>query len=127
MEPVGFSSCHKKWQMTEYGELQAVQKADDEQTLTTEIKKAFCLRRHHCQCIPCHIEYEYFDKGDFSTLEDTYYIYPKEQPFSVAKIALATEELFAFYCKEQGVTPPQQAPSSCFITFLIGWLQVLHH
>ena len=45
----------------------------------------------------CHIEYEYFDKGDcidLSTLEDTYYIYPHGSQFSVTKMALATEELY---------------------------------
>ncbi len=45
----------------------------------------------------CHIEYEYFGKGDcvdLSTLEDTYYIYPEGAEFSVTKLSLATEELF---------------------------------
>lgn len=45
----------------------------------------------------CHIEFEYFGKGDcidLSTLDDTYYIYPHGKEFSVTKIALATEELF---------------------------------
>lgn len=45
----------------------------------------------------CHIEYDYFGKGDcidLSTLDDTYYIYPHGSDFSVTKIALATEELF---------------------------------
>lgn len=45
----------------------------------------------------CHIEYEYKNKGDcidLSTLDDTYYLYPKEKPFSVTKVALATEELY---------------------------------
>ena len=45
----------------------------------------------------CHIEYDYFKKGDcidLSTLDDTYYLFPKGKDFSVTKIALATEELF---------------------------------
>ena len=48
----------------------------------------------------CHIEYDYFGKGDcidLSTLEDTYYIYPQGDDFSVTKIALATEELYAVH------------------------------
>lgn len=48
----------------------------------------------------CHIEYDYFNKGDcieLSTLEDTYYIYPQNKLSSVTKISLATEELFKFY------------------------------
>jgi 1-acyl-sn-glycerol-3-phosphate acyltransferase/ribosomal protein S27AE len=48
----------------------------------------------------CHIEYEYFGKGDcidLSTLEDTYYIFPQSDAFSVTKMALATEELFAYH------------------------------
>jgi hypothetical protein len=46
----------------------------------------------------CHIEYEYLGKYgdciDLNTLEDTYYIYPHGDRFSVTKIALATEELY---------------------------------
>ncbi len=49
----------------------------------------------------CHIEYEYLGKYgdciDLNTLEDTYYIYPHGDKFSVTKIALATEELYAHY------------------------------
>lgn len=44
-----------------------------------------------------HIEYDYFGKGDcvsFSTLEDTYYIYPKNQNYSVTKFHFAVEELY---------------------------------
>ncbi len=44
-----------------------------------------------------HIEYDYFTKGDcisFSTLEDTYYIYPKNQEYSVTKFHFAVEELY---------------------------------
>jgi hypothetical protein len=46
----------------------------------------------------CHIEYDYLGKYgdciDLNTLEDTYYIYPHGEDFSVTKIALATEELY---------------------------------
>ena len=46
----------------------------------------------------CHIEYEYLGKFgdcvDLNTLEDTWYIYPHDAPFSVTKMALATEELY---------------------------------
>jgi 1-acyl-sn-glycerol-3-phosphate acyltransferase len=44
-----------------------------------------------------HIEYDYFGRGDgisFSTNEDTFYIYPVNQNYSVTKFHLATEELF---------------------------------
>ena len=44
-----------------------------------------------------HIEYDYFGKGDcisFSTNEDTYYIYPHNQEYSVTKFHFATEELY---------------------------------
>ena len=57
----------------------------------------------------CHIEYEYLGKFgdcvDLNTLEDTWYIYPdtKGQEFSVTKMALATEELYFAYRKEQGI------------------------
>lgn len=44
-----------------------------------------------------HIEYDYFGKGDcvsFSSLNDTYYIYPKNQDYSVTKFHFAVEELY---------------------------------
>ncbi|MBI9009424.1 MAG: 1-acyl-sn-glycerol-3-phosphate acyltransferase [Tenericutes bacterium] len=44
-----------------------------------------------------HIEYDYFGRGDgisFSTNEDTYYIYPVDQSYSVTKFHFATEELY---------------------------------
>ncbi len=46
----------------------------------------------------CHIEYEYLGKYgdcvDLNTLDDTWYIYPHGEDFSVTKMALATEELY---------------------------------
>ena len=46
----------------------------------------------------CHIEYNYKNKFgdciDLNTLEDTFYIYPHGEDFSVTKIALATEEIY---------------------------------
>lgn len=46
----------------------------------------------------CHIEYEYLGKHgdcvDLNTLNDTLYIYPEGDDFSVTKISLATEELY---------------------------------
>lgn len=46
----------------------------------------------------CHIEYQYlFKKGDcvdLNTLTDTWYIYPEGSDFAVTKMALATEELY---------------------------------
>ena len=44
-----------------------------------------------------HIEYDYFGRGDgisFSTKDDTFYIYPKEQDYSITKFHFAVEELF---------------------------------
>lgn len=53
-----------------------------------------------------HIEYEYLGKFgdcvDLNTLEDTWYIYPHGEDFSVTKMALATEELYFAYRKEIG-------------------------
>ncbi len=60
----------------------------------------FLLEKPALSMYSCHIEYEYKGKGDcidLSTLDDTYYIFPKEGDFSVTKIALATEELFAYH------------------------------
>lgn len=57
----------------------------------------FLLVKPALSMYSCHIEWEYKGKGDcidLSTLDDTYYIYPKSKNSSVTKIALATEELF---------------------------------
>ena len=52
----------------------------------------------------CHIEYEYLGKHgdciDLNTDRDTLYIYPQDCAFSVTKLALATEELYA-HCRRQ--------------------------
>lgn len=54
----------------------------------------------------CHVEFEYLFKHgdciDLNTLDDTWYIYPKDCKFSVTKMALATEELYYSYKREQG-------------------------
>lgn len=48
-----------------------------------------------------HIEYNYKvehrDCIDLSTLQDTFFVYPKGTDFSVTKVAIATEELFKHY------------------------------
>ncbi len=57
----------------------------------------FELEKDVASMYSCHIEYEYFGKGDcidLSTVHDTYYLFPHGNDFSVTKIALATEELF---------------------------------
>ncbi len=54
----------------------------------------------------CHIEYEYLGKFgdcvDLNTLEDTWYIYPHDCDFAVTKMALATEELYRKWCRDNG-------------------------
>jgi DNA-directed RNA polymerase subunit RPC12/RpoP len=62
--------------------------------------KKFSLSKEPLSMYSCHIEYEYFNKGDcidLSTLDDTYYIYPQSKLCAVTKISLATEELFKFF------------------------------
>ncbi|MBO4366490.1 MAG: hypothetical protein J5843_02400 [Clostridia bacterium] len=53
-----------------------------------------------------HIEYEYLfkfgDCVDLNTLTDTWYVYPSGNSFSVTKLALATEELYAFDREKRG-------------------------
>ena len=48
-----------------------------------------------------HIEYEYLGKYgdcvDLNTLNDTVYVHPEGNDYAVTKMALATEELYAFY------------------------------
>ena len=54
----------------------------------------------------CHIEYEYLGKFgdcvDLNTLEDTWYIYPHGEDFAVTKMALATEELYYAFRRNEG-------------------------
>jgi hypothetical protein len=66
--------------------------------------KSFLLEKHPSSMYSCHIEYEYMGKGDcidLSTLEDTYYIYPKTEEWSATKISLATEELYNYRAAEK--------------------------
>ena len=55
-----------------------------------------------------HIEYEYLGKFgdcvDLNTLEDTWYVYPKDKPFSVTKMALATEEIYQKIQRDRGIS-----------------------
>ena len=57
----------------------------------------FEMRKPVPSLYSCHIEYDYLGKHgdcvDLNTLEDTWYIYPEGEDFSVTKMALATEEL----------------------------------
>ena len=59
----------------------------------------------------CHIEYDYLGKHgdcvDLNTLEDTWYIYPEGQDFSVTKMALATEELYFDHMRREGKPCPK--------------------
>ncbi len=64
--------------------------------------KPFLLKKEPLSMYSCHIEYDYMGKGDcidLSTLDDTYYIYPKTPHWSATKIALATEELYEHYAR----------------------------
>ena len=51
-----------------------------------------------------HIEYEYLGKYgdcvDLNTLQDTWYTYPHGTDFSITKMALATEELYGYYHRD---------------------------
>lgn len=50
-----------------------------------------------------HIEYVYFGRGDgisFSTDEDTYYVYPRNQEYSVTKFHFAAEEIYQSLMKK---------------------------
>ncbi len=52
-----------------------------------------------------HIEYEYLGKFgdcvDLNTLNDTFYVYPKCEKFSVTKMSLACEELYKYLNNEE--------------------------
>lgn len=53
-----------------------------------------------------HIEYEYLgqfgDCVDFNTIDNTYYVYPEKERFSVTKISLATEEIYKMIQEKRG-------------------------
>ena len=55
----------------------------------------------------CHIEYNYLGKHgdciDINTINDTFYIYPEGNAFSVTKVALATEELYKHKLGGEGI------------------------
>ena len=73
----------------------------------------FTLHKTPKSMYSCHVEYSYFGHGDcisFSTRDDTYYIYPKSEAFSVTKIALATEELYAYAVKQDQTRSDQAVP-----------------
>lgn len=54
----------------------------------------------------CHIEFEYLFKHgdcvDLNTLKDTWYTFPYDKPFSITKMALATEELYYDFRRKIG-------------------------
>ena len=68
--------------------------------------RPFEMRKSVPSLYSCHIEYEYLGKYgdcvDLNTLEDTWYIYPHGNDFSVTKMALATEELYFAYRRSIG-------------------------
>jgi hypothetical protein len=63
----------------------------------TEFEKPLKLIKEPLSLYSLHIEYDYFGKGDcidLSTLDDTYYIYPKTKKNVVTKLHFAVEELY---------------------------------
>ncbi|MDD4773423.1 MAG: lysophospholipid acyltransferase family protein [Eubacteriales bacterium] len=60
--------------------------------------KPFTVEKPVISLYACHIEFDYLGKFgdciDLNTINDTFYIYPHGNDFSVTKIALATEELY---------------------------------
>ena len=75
-------------------------------TVTGEDGTVFTMEKSVPSLYSCHIEYEYlFSHGDcvdLNTLDDTWYIYPRDCEFSVTKIALATEELYYEHRRRAG-------------------------
>ena len=67
----------------------------------------FAMEKSVPSLYSCHIEYDYLGKFgdcvDLNTLEDTWYIYPHDCDFSVTKMALATEELYFFDRRKNGL------------------------
>ena len=67
--------------------------------------EAYTIRIPAGAIYSCHIEYEYLgqvgDCVDLNLHDDTFYIYPQDCAFSVTKLALATEELYAHVSKQR--------------------------
>jgi len=67
-------------------------------TLVGELEnEPFTLSWTASSLYSCHIEYDYKKRGDcvdLNTSDDTFYLFPEGDDFSVTKIALATEELY---------------------------------
>jgi len=73
----------------------------------------FAMEKPVLSLYSCHIEYDYLGKYgpcvELSTLEDTWFLYPYGCDFSVTKVALATEELYAAQKVGAGIGSPAQA------------------
>jgi len=55
------------------------------------------IRKSVAENYSIHVEYDYFGKGNcisFSTFDDTFYIFPVDQSYSVTKFHFAVEELY---------------------------------
>lgn len=75
-------------------------------TVTDADGDVHTMEKHVPSLYSCHVEYDYLFKHgdcvDLNTNEDTWYCYPEGKPFSVTKMALATEELYYQYRRESG-------------------------
>ncbi len=63
--------------------------------------KPFTQRWSVRELYSCHIEYDYKGRGDcidLNTNNDTLYLFPQADKFSITKISLATEELYKLSC-----------------------------
>ena len=74
--------------------------------------------------IAVHVEYDYRfglarDCIDLNTLEDTWYCFPEGQPFSVTKVSIAQEEIFA-YLREQKQNAAVEALTDVLDDFVRG-------
>ncbi len=62
------------------------------------------IKKHVKENYGLHVEYNYFGKGNclsFSTINDSYYIYPIDQNYSVTKFHFAVEELYKIISKNE--------------------------
>ena len=89
-------------------------------TLESELPvAALPLHKTPATMYSCHIEYDYDARGDcivLSTLDDTYYIYPRNIRNCVTKVALATEELFSWNQFHSPAAGPARSDNFASIT-----------
>jgi hypothetical protein len=86
--------------LVEYGEITFIHDMDGFRLEGVHNGKTYSVFMPSKGTYSCHIEYNYGkykrDCVDLNTLNDSFWVFPRGEDFSVTKISLATEELFTY-------------------------------